>query len=261
VDQEGDLAVTTWNFNGWGERYPYQKDRLVPENVAQNQGLRLFNGTITLEGGGIDVNGKGLLVATRSSIINPNRNPGIGQDEIEMAIKDYLGIDHIIWLSGASKEFCDAVGSDTDMHVDGCARFVDDSTIMYLWTDDESNIYYPHLKKHRDELIDASQEIGKDLTLIPLPKPQNKMYSTIRTSTRPPYENAASLTTYLNFYIANKVVLLPVYGDVLDASAKSILAEHFPKREIVGIPAWATAERGGMMHCVTQQQPMPGKKI
>jgi agmatine deiminase len=220
----------------------------------------LFNGPITLEGGGIDVNGQGLLVATQSSIINPNRNPGIGQDEIERVIKDFLGVDHIIWLSGASKEFCDAVGSDTDMHVDGCVRFVDESTVMYLWTDDESNVYFPYLKKHRDELIEVSKKMGKDLTLIPLPKPENKIYSTIRTSTRPPFENVSSLTTYANFYIANKAVLVPVYGDVLDSSAKSIIAEHFPDRDIVGIPAWATAERGGMMHCVTQQQPLGRKK-
>ena len=260
ADQDGGLAVTTWNFNGWGERYPYQKDRLVPERVAQEQGLRLFNGSITLEGGAIDVNGQGLMIATRSSIINRNRNPGIEQAEIERAIEDFLGIDHIIWLSGASKEFCDAVGSDTDMHVDGCARFVDETTVMYLWTDDESHIYYPHLKKHRDELIAASKEISKDLTLIPLLKPHNKMYSTSSSSTRPPFENIASLTTYLNFYIANKAVLVPVYGDVLDSSAKSIIAEHFPDREIIGIPAWKTAERGGMMHCVTQQQPVHMKK-
>jgi agmatine/peptidylarginine deiminase len=81
------------------------------------------------------------------------------------------------------------------------------------------------------------------------------MYSTLVPVTRPPFESVLSLGTYANFYVANNVVLVPVYGDVNDARAKSILAEHFPDREIIGIPAWATAERGGMMHCVTQQQP------
>jgi agmatine deiminase len=249
------LAVTSWNFNGWGERYPFQKDRLVPATVAEMFGLEHFNAPITLEGGGIEVNGKGTLIATRSSIINPNRNPGVSQDEIEDVIKGYLGIDQIIWLTGASREFCDAVGSDTDMHVDGCARFVDESTVMYLWTDDEANMYYPHLEKHREELKKALTESGQKLTLVPLPKPKNQMYSTLVESTRPPFETVSSLTTYANFYIANKVVLVPIYGDVMDAVAKSIIAELFPDREIIGIPAWATAERGGMMHCVTQQQP------
>ena len=260
VNKKGELAVTSWNFNGWGERYPFMKDRLVPEIVARNNELPLFNAPITLEGGGIEVNGKGTLIATRSSIINPNRNPGVDQDEIENAIRDYLGIERIIWLTGASREFCDAVGSDTDMHVDGCARFVDESTVMYLWTDDESNLYYPHLRKHREELENASTADGKNLTLVPLPKPKNIMYSTLIETTRPPFENKSSLTTYANFYIANKVVLVPVYGDVMDSTAKNIIAEHFPDREIVGIPAWATAERGGMMHCVTQQQPKANNK-
>lgn len=255
VNEEGLLAVTSWNFNGWGERYPYQKDRLVAEKVAKDLDLPIFNAPITLEGGGIEVNGKGTLIATRSSIINPNRNPDVNQNLIEKAIRDYLGIENIIWLSGASKEFCDAVGSDTDMHVDGCARFVDESTVMYLWTDDESNLYYPYLKNHRDQLANALTESGKKLTLVPLPKPENKMFSTIGLSARPPFENISSLTTYANFYIANGVVLVPVFGDVLDSTAKSIIAEHFPDRDIIGIPAWATSELGGMMHCVTQQQP------
>jgi len=256
VNKSGDLVVTSWNFNGWGERYPFQKDRLVPEKVAKMLGLELFSAPITLEGGGIEVNGQGTLIATRSSVINSNRNPSVGQEDIENAIRDYLGIEHIIWLSGASREFCDAVGSDTDMHVDGCARFVGESTVMYLWTEDETNPYYPYLKKHREELENALTESGKKLTLVPLPKPKNQMYSTLVEPTRPPFNNVSSLTTYANFYIANKVVLVPVYGDVMDSNAKSIIAEHFPDREIIGIPAWATAERGGMMHCVTQQQPV-----
>jgi len=260
VNDQGDLAVSTWDFNGWGERYPYQQDRNVAENVAKLSELALFNAPLTLEGGGIEVNGKGTLIATRSSILNPNRNPGKDPAEIEMVMKDYLGIDNIIWLSGASKEFCDAVGSDTDMHVDGCARFVNESTVMYLWIDDDTNPYYPYLKKHREELENALLENGKKLSLVPLIKPNNKMYSTLVDSTRPPFENKSSLTTYLNFYIANEVVLVPVYGDVMDSTAKSIIAEHFPDREIVGIPAWATAERGGMMHCVTQQQPEANNK-
>ena len=255
VNDSGDLAVTSWNFNGWGERYPFQKDRFVTERISKKSGWELFRAPITLEGGGIEVNGQGTLIATRSSIINPNRNPGVEQAEIEKTIQEFLGIKKIIWLSGASREFCDEVGSDTDMHVDGCARFVDETTVLYLWTDEETNPYYPLLKKHREELEQTATESGKKLTLVPLPKPKNKIYSTLVEETRPPFKNKSSLTTYANFYIANKAVLVPVYGDVLDSTAKKIIAEHFPGREIIGIPAWATAERGGMMHCVTQQQP------
>ena len=256
VNDQDELAVTSWNFNGWGERYPFQKDRLIPAEVADKLGLPLFTAPITLEGGAIEVNGQGTLIATRSSILNPNRNPGKWQDEIDGAIKDYLGVQHTIWLTGASREFCDLVGSDTDLHVDSYARFTDESTVLYSWTDDEANNFYPVLKQHRGELRKSRTESGKPLTLVCLPKPVNEMYSTLDPSTRPPFENVLSLGSYANFYVANSVVLVPVYGDVNDARAKSILAEQFPDREIVGIPAWATAELGGMMHCVTQQQPM-----
>jgi agmatine deiminase len=259
VNNLGDLAVTEWNFNGWGERYPHKKDRLVPARAAEALSMPLFTAPITLEGGAIEINGKGALIATRSSIINPNRNPGKSQDEIETAIKDFLGIQHIIWLSGAPRDFCDLVGSDTDLHVDGYARFTSESTVLYSWTDDKANNFYPYLKQHRDELRNATTESHKALDLIPLPKPVNENYSTLASSTRPPFDSILSLGTYANFYIANKVVLVPVYGDINDANAKSIIAEHFPNRDIIGIPAWATAELGGMMHCVTQQQPSSKK--
>jgi len=256
VNERGELAVTAWNFNGWGEREPYKKDRLVPEKTAEALSLPLFIGPITLEGGAVEVNGKGTMLATRSSIINPNRNPGKSQETVETAIKEHLGIEHIIWLSGASREFCDLVGSSTDLHIDGYARFTDEATVLYSWADDESNNFYPILDRHLTELKDASTESGKSITPVRLPKPRNEMYSTLVEATRPPFDSTLSLGTYANFYIANNLVLVPVYGDVNDANAKSIIAEQFPEREIIGIPAWYTSEMGGMMHCVTQQQPI-----
>ena len=260
VNDRGELVITEWNFNGWGGRYPHSLDRLVPEKVAAVLSVPLFTAPVTLEGGGLEVNGQGTLLATRSSIINPNRNPGKSQSEIEAALKECLGITHFIWLSGASREFCDAVGSDTDLHIDGYARFTDESTVLYSWTDDESNIYYPILKQHRDELRNASTESGKPLTLIPLPKPENAAYSTLNTSTRPPFRTTPSLAVYANYYIANNIVLVPVFGDINDARAKCIIAEHFPRRDIIGLPANVLADMGGMMHCVTQQQPLMVKR-
>ena len=255
ANDAGELAVTAWNFNGWGGRYPFQKDRLVPARVADLLGVSLFTAPIVLEGGAIEVNGAGTLLATRTSILNPNRNPGKSQGEIEAALKQYLGVERVIWLSGAPRDFCDRVGDDTDFHVDEFARFVDESTVLYSWTDDTANPLYPFLKQHREELQRAVTASGKPLTLVALPLPEKRLYSTRDMSTTPPFEAAPALAVYANFYIANGVVLTPVYGDVNDALAKSILAEHFPGREIVGIHAQFVAELGGMMHCVTQQQP------
>ena len=249
VNDEGELAATDWNFNGWGERYTFDKDTRVPVGIAEMLSIPVFTAPITLEGGGVEVNGKGTLLATRSSIVNPNRNPGKTLEEIEAAMREYLCVEHFIWLSGE-----DGVG-DTDVHIDGAARFVDEQTVLYSWTDDTSHPRYLLWKKHLEELKEAVTESGKRLTLVPVPVAESRIYGTGRVSTVPPFELTPSLGLYANYYVANNVVLVPVYGDANDARAKAIIAEHFPGREIVGILAHVVAELGGMIHCVTQQQP------
>jgi len=249
VNDDGALAATDWNFNGWGERYPYDKDTKVPAAVANMASVPLFRAPITLEGGGIDVNGAGTLLATRSSIENPNRNPGWTLEEMEDVLRNYLGATRFIWLSGKR-----GVG-DTDFHIDGAARFVDEATVLYSWTEDASHPRYATFKKHREELGRAVTQSGERLTIQPIPVTEARIYATGRSPSRPPFRRVPSLGLYANFYVANEVVLVPVYGDAHDADALSIIAEHFPSREIVGILAHLLAELGGMIHCVTQQQP------
>ena len=250
----GELAATDWNFNGWGERYPYDKDTKVPAGVAEMLSVPVFTAPITLEGGGIEVNGKGTLLATRSSIANANRNPGKSLEEIERVLREYLCVEHFIWLSGK-----EGMG-DTDFHIDGAARFADETTVLYSWTDDESHPRYPYFKQHLDELERAVTQSGEPLTLVPVPVTEARIYATGGDSTAPPFQSVPSLGLYANFYVANDVVLVPVYGDVNDARAKEIIAEHFPGRQIIGILAHMLAENGGMIHCVTQQQPASGLK-
>ena len=250
VNDAGELAATDWNFNGWGERHPFDKDTQVPAGIAGMLSAPLFTAPMTLEGGGVEVNGKGTLLATRASIVNPDRNPGKTLEEIEGMLRQYLCVEHFIWLSGAV-----GVG-DTDVHIDGAARFVDEQTVLYSWTDDTSHPRYPIWKKHLEELQEAVTQAGKPLTLVPVPVTEARICTTQDASTVPPFEPAPSLGLYANYYVANGVVLVPVYGDVNDARAKAILAEHFPRREIVGLLAHKLAELGGMIHCVTQQQPL-----
>ena len=250
VNDKGELVATDWNFNGWGERYPYDEDTKVPAGIAEVLSIPIFTAPITLEGGGVEVNGKGTLLATRSSIVNPNRNPDHTLEEIEQALREYLCVDHFIWLSGKK-----GMG-DTDFHIDGAARFVDEQTVLYSWTDDPSHPRYPYFRQHREELERAVTKSGKPLTLVPVPVTEARIYATRYASTVPPFEPVPSLGLYANYYVANNVVLAPVYGDVNDARAKIIIAEHFPGREIVGILAHMLAELGGMIHCVTQQQPV-----
>jgi agmatine deiminase len=249
VNDKGELAATDWNFNGWGERYPYDKDTRVPAGIAEMLSVPVFTAPITLEGGGIEVNGQGTLLATRSSIVNPNRNPDHTLEEIEAILREFLCVDHFIWLSGQ-----EGMG-DTDFHIDGAARFVDEATVLYSWTDDESHPRYPYFKQHLYELQRAVTQSGKPLTLVPVPVTEARVYATSGASTVAPFKSVPSLGLYANYYVANNVVLVPVYGDVNDARAKAIIAEHFPGRQVVGILAHLLAELGGMIHCVTQQQP------
>jgi agmatine deiminase len=195
------------------------------------------------------VNGHGTLLATLSSIVKPNRNPGKTQKEIEQVLRQYLSIEHFVWLTGAI-----GVG-DTDFHIDGAARFVDASTVLYSWTDDESHPRYPFFKQHLHELERAVTESGQPLTLVPVPVTQARVYPTVGASTVAPFKVVPSLGLYANCYVANNVVLVPVYGDANDARAKAVIAEHFPEGQVVGILAHLLAELGGMVHCVTQQQP------
>ncbi len=254
VDGRGGLAVTTWGFNGWGGRFPHDRDARVAGAVADRLGLPRFDAPLVLEGGALEVNGRGTLMATASSILNPNRNPGTTREQAEAILGRYLGVRHVIWLSGAPGEACEAAGDTTDYHVDIAARFVDGSTALYSWTDDESDPRYPYLKKHREELASATDGEGRPLRCVPLPLPNGGVYATDPASI---WGHGTGFTdaAYMNYYVANGAVLLPVFGNERDGDARRILAEHFPGRDIIGIPAVSITEDGGAMHCVTQQQP------
>lgn len=256
VDDAGALNVTDWNFNGWGGRFEHPNDGQVAAAIAGHLGVPHLRAVTTLEGGALEVNGSGSLIATESSIVNDNRNPGIDRSAIEAELARYLAVENFIWLSGASKEVCDAFGDVTDWHVDIAARFTDRSTVLYCWTDDQDDPRYPFLVAHRRQLEEATDEAGNALTLVALPTPEVRSVST-RSYGQPAGRPVGSVTdaAYTNYLVTNGVVLVPVYGRPEDEEAKAIIQEHFPDRELVGIPALTLTEEGGAVHCVTQQQP------
>ncbi len=259
ADKKGKLAVTNWKFNGWGGRYKYDRDDQVPARIAAELSLPVFSPPLVLEGGGVEVNGKGTFLATRSSIINENRNPGKNQQEIEAIISQHLGVKHFIWLTGAKTDDL-SIGwaDDTDTHIDTVARFTDESTILYAWTDDEADPRYGMLKKLEEELKEATTESGKQVTLVPLPLPQKGVYSTSRIGEGPVLESLTSVNTdasYTNYLVADGTVVVPIFGNVNDDRALKVIGEQFPDREVIGINCVALIENGGAIHCVTQQQP------
>jgi agmatine deiminase len=255
---DGLLVATSWNFNGWGqEAAAKDHDRLVPAAIAELCGLELRVADIVTEGGAIEVNGSGTLMATRSSILNPNRNPGKSQQEVEVALAELLGISNFIWLSGAPAETCFKLGDGTDYHIDLVARFAGRNVALANSTHDESDPRKPLMDQHIEELKRATDESGSPLEVIPIPAPHMLSVSTVRFSGTDfsVAPGAPTDASYSNYLVTNSLVLIPVYGRPEDERAKAIIAEHFPGREVIGISAISMTEQGGAIHCVTQQQP------
>ncbi|MBC8505973.1 MAG: agmatine deiminase family protein [Anaerolineales bacterium] len=252
INDAGQVAITDWAFNGWGDRFPYDLDDKVPAAIGEEVGIPVFKVPMVLEGGAVGVNGKGTFMATKSSIIDTFRNPGKSQADIEGVLSQYLGVTHFIWLTGAGRDECGLWGDETDSHIDIVARFSDESTVLYNWTDNENDPRYGMLRKSLQELKNATTESGKPMTLVPLPMPEVYQTSGMTDWRRSTLTDAA----YSNYLIANDIVLVPVYGHAHDKRALAIIAEHFPGREVVAIEVVALIEHGGAIGCVTQPQPL-----
>ena len=254
----GELVATEWNFNGWGEEAASKdRDRQVPSVIAGLCGLKRKVGGIVTEGGAIEVNGSGTLMATRSSILNPNRNPGKSQREVELALSELLGVTNYVWLSGAPPNVCYELGDATDFHIDLVARFVGRNVVLANYTEDHNDPRKPYMDRHITELKASTDETGASLKVIPIPAPNMLSVSTVRFSgvNHNIAPGAATDASYSNYLVTNGLVLVPVYGRPEDVRAKAILTEHFPDREVVGVSAISLTEQGGAIHCVTQQQP------
>ncbi|MBT5471211.1 MAG: agmatine deiminase family protein [Nitrospina sp.] len=234
----GKVAANDWDFDSWGGKYKWELDDLAGTVIAEESDLHHFKPEIVLEGGAIDVNGVGTCMTTESCILNPNRNNKITRVEMKKLLQEYLGVSKIIWLDG------DIEGDDTDGHIDNLARFVNPKTIVCAVEEDEGDANYPSLKKNYDRLKSATDQNDQPLKVIPLPTPG---YVGSREERLP--------ASYANFYIANKSVLVPVYGQANDRQALEILASLFPQRKIIPIPCSTLIWGLGGVHCLTQQQP------
>lgn len=257
LDGDGQVVIINWRFNGWGKRAQHPLDDEVPWRIAERIGLPRQDFPLVMEGGAIEVNGAGSFMGTRSSILNPNRNPDLSQAAVEDMLSSALGVSHFIWLPGLMESEVELTGSFTDQHIDGTARYVDESTVLYNWIDGEEDFRAPILRRQRDDLEDATTSAGDPLALVPVPVPKRLIYKTSAGAKGARDRATATPASYCNFYIANQVVLVPVYGDENDDRALGIIQDHFPKREVLGIECVGLVEFGGMIHCATQQQPKP----
>jgi len=238
-DTSGNLVITDWIFNSWGGKYPpWDQDDVVPQQVAKIFGMPLVEPGIVLEGGSIDVNGKGTLLTTEQCLLNQNRNPHLNRKQIEDYLGKYLSVTNVLWLKEG------IIGDDTDGHIDDIARFTDANTVVCVLEENESDENYEILKRNFEDLKTMRDQDGKALNVIPLPMPDPVIYEGNRLP-----------ASYANFYITNRVVIVPTFRCRQDERAIKILGELFPTREVVGIDCTDLVWGLGTLHCSSQQQP------
>lgn len=231
-------AIVDWGYNAWGGKYPpYDDDDKVPTRIGQHFGIPVYHPGMILEGGSIEVNGAGVLLTTEACLLNPNRNPSFSREQIEKKLREYLGIHQIVWLGDGIE------GDDTDGHIDDLTRFISRSTVVTMIEDNPEDPNHEPLKKNFEFLQDVKCG-GTPLSVIALPMPK-----------RIDREDLRLPASYANFYIANKVVLLPTFNDPNDDRAAEILKRAFPDRRIAAIDCSELIWGLGAFHCLTQQQP------
>jgi agmatine deiminase len=239
-------AIVHWHFNAWA-RYPnWRKDRLIPERAARRYKLPLIQARagsrdVVLEGGGIDVNGRGTLLTTEECYLDPKnqvRNPSLTKAEFEQSLKEYLGVTNILWLGHG------ITGDDTHGHVDDLCRFVNPTTVVVVREKNSNDINYRPLEENWERLQGMRLEDGSKIQVAPLPMPEPLFFDGYRLP-----------ASYANFYISNACVIVPTFNDVNDRIALGVLADLFPDRLVVGIHAVDVVLGYGTLHCLTQQEP------
>jgi agmatine deiminase len=238
VNAGGERAVLDWHFNAWAKYPDWTRDDRLPGFVAGRYRLsrwqpRLRGWRVVLEGGGIDVNGRGLMLTTEECLLSTiqHRNPPLDREDYEQVFADFLGVRKTIWLGRG------VAGDDTHGHVDDLARFVNPTTVVLVTEGDPADENY--------EPLEAATDLdGNRLTVVPLPMPRRLVFDGQRLP-----------ASYANFYIANGVVIVPTFNDPADRVALGTLADLFPDREVVGIHCTDLVWGLGTLHCMTQQEP------
>lgn len=234
-----ERAIVDWGYNAWGNKYPpYDLDDAVPQHVARYCNLPIFSPGIVMEGGSIDVNGRGSLLTSEACLLNPNRNPHLTKPQIEQYLRDFLGVTNVLWVGEG------IVGDDTDGHIDDMTRFVNPTTIVTAVEPDSADANHEILAENLKRLRAMRDQDRRPFDIIELPMPGPVEYNGQRLP-----------ASYANFYIANNVVLIPTYRHANDARAMEILQKCFPTRRAIGIDSTELIWGLGSFHCITQQEP------
>ena len=261
IDDRGGRRGVDWRFNAWGGLrgglyFPWANDDQVARKVLEAEWTDRHRAPLILEGGAIHVDGEGTLLTTEECVLNPNRNPDLSRKEIEGHLKAYLGVEKVLWL-GAGAHL-----DETDGHVDNLCCFVRPGVVALLWTDDEDDPQHAISRDALARLEEMTDARGRRLEVHKLPMPGPILISEEEargvdaiegTQPRRPGDRLAG--SYVNFYVANTRLVMPLLDERTDDQARAILAGLFPEREVVGVPAREILLGGGNIHCITQQVP------
>ena len=237
VKRNGKLFGVDWSYDAWGGKYPpFDLDAGIATKIARRLSIDAHQLDVVVEGGAIEGNGAGILMTTKSCLLNSNRNGRESADRLDSLFRQNLGARDIWWLSGG-----DIAGDDTDGHIDQIARFVDEKKIVIASEQDRADPNYATLQAAKRELKELA---GSDFDIVDLPMPRNPVA----------FNGVRLPASYANFYFMNEVVIVPQFGDPNDEWAISILKELIPG-EIIGLPSRNLVVGLGSFHCLTQQQP------
>jgi agmatine deiminase len=232
-------VIVDWNYNAWGNKYPpYDLDDVIPTLVGKALGLPVYHPGIVMEGGSVDFNGAGTLITSTCCLLNPNRNPDLGREQIEGYLRDYYGVGQILWVKEG------IIGDDTDGHIDDTVRFVNADTVITVIEDDATDDNYQLLKDNLADLTSMRLLNGKQLNIVELPMPEAVIH-----------EDQRLPASYANFYIANESVIVPTFRCDRDEKALRIIQDSFPSRRVVGIDSTDIIWGLGSFHCLSQQEP------
>ena len=239
-DRTGEVAVTDWVHNAWGGKYPpYDLDNLIPPHIARQLKLRRFENDMVLEGGSIDVNGRGLLLTSEQCLLNKNRNPHLTRAQIERNLKDFLGVKSVLWVGEG------IAGDDTDGHIDDLTRFYKPDGLVTVIEPNHRDLNHRPLAENLERLKNFRTPAGRKFDLVTLPMPQPFGFRGQRVP-----------ASYANFLIINGAVLVPQFRQKQrDAAARAILGGCFPGREVIPIDCHHLIWGLGTLHCISQQQP------
>lgn len=235
----GERLCVDFGFNGWGGKYDLPEDSLVAKRIAETARVQRVEAPFILEGGSVDVDGEGTVLTTEQCLLNPNRNPKMSRQDVEAGLKTYLGAEKVLWLKDG------LINDHTDGHIDTLARFVAPGVVICMEAqtpDDPNRSVLEQIARDLSQMTDAR---GRKLEVIRVPSPGRIVND----------EGEIEAASYVNFYIGNSTIVVPLYDSPFDVTAVEMIAKCFPDRRTKGVSAKAILGGGGAFHCISQQEP------